>query len=146
MKQLKRAACLLVCAVALLSLSTCASNGSGSTITVTITGASGFNEKDFVVGVFPKGADIGGFPPVGIIAIIHDGSASGVAIDLSTEETFEASDGTQYDLSVYIDEDANLEPDVGEQILIEMPKTITVNGDTVVNTVYPDDYMAKPEE
>ena len=128
-----------------MSLSSCpaSSGGSGPSITVTITGAVGFNGDTFIVGVFPQGADIGGFPPAGIQVIISGGSASGTAIDLSTSETFEASDGAQYDLSIYIDEDGNVEPDVGEQIHIEMPKTITVNGDTVIDTVHPDDYETK---
>ena len=72
------------------------------------------------------------------------GSGGGTAFVLGTSETFSATDGAQYLLSIYIDEDGNVEPDTGEQILNEMPKTITVNGDTVVNTVYPGDYMAKP--
>lgn len=148
MKQLKRAACLLVCAVALLSLSSCPASsggGGGPTITVTITGAVGYNGDEFIVGVFPKGAYIGGDPPAGIIAVISGGSASGIAIDLSTFNTFEATDGAQYDLSVFINEPPfeDPEPDEGEQILKEMPKTITVNGDTVINTVWLDDYEPK---
>jgi len=150
MKQLRTAACLLVCVAALLSLSSCpgtSGGGSGPTITVTITGAEVHNGKNFVVGVFPQGADIGGFPPAGIILIIAGGSASGPAIDLSTSETFEATEGAQYDLSIFIDVNGDLDPDDdGDWVLQEMPKTITVNGDTVVNTVYPDDYSVIMED
>jgi len=146
MKQLKRTACLLICAVALLGLSTCegTSDGGGPTITVTITGAGDREGKPFVVGVFPQGADIGGFPPAGILLNISGGSASGAAYDTTTGETFEATDGAQYDLSIYIDVNANLEPDIGDWSHKEMLKTITVDGDTVINTVYPGEYEMIP--
>lgn len=136
----------MICVAALLSLSTCqptSDGGGGPTITVTITGAVGYDGDEFIVGVFPT-SDVGGTPPAGIRAIISGGSAGGTAIVLGTSDTFEATDGAQYDLSIYIDEDGNVEPDVGEQIHIEMPKTITVDGDTVIDTVHPDDYEPKP--
>ncbi len=147
MKQLRIAACLLVCAVALLSLSSCPASsggGGGPTITVTITGAVGYNGDEFIVGVFAQGADIGGFPPAGILLVISGGSASGSAFDTATGETFEATDGAQYDLSVFIDLDDSGDPTDFDWILSEMPKTITVDGDTVIDTVYPGEYEEIP--
>lgn len=138
---------LVILVSGLLALpSGCKSEGDeDGTISIRLSGAGAHDGLPFYWGVFSEGADIMLDPPIAGTndpLIIAGGAAQGVAVDITDAPvTFEGS--TSYDVGALIDVDSDDIPSSGDYMTDPL-KRVKVDGDMVVDLVYPTDFVLIP--
>ncbi len=129
-------------------LSSCPENGVGptaedGTITVRVTGAGDHNGKAFFCVAGAAGVDLN--DPSNFLGetagdVIASGTVESTINDLATKTTpVIFTGGESYDLGGFIDVDGSDLPTNGDYI-IDVVKTVVVDGNMVVEFVYPDDF------
>lgn len=133
-------------------LSGCPDNGVGATeedgtITVRLTGADAHNGEHFYYAVGAAGDDLS--DPANWLGVaptaptITGGTVECITVDFGTDDPATFTGGESYDASGMID--ADLSGDLTSGDYTFGPETVVVDGDTILNLVYPTDFTLAPE-
>lgn len=117
-------------------------------LTVSVSGADDHNGKSLEIVVVASGDDPDTDPIVADgSAAISGGTASITALDASTGGIWTGTGETAYDVYIIIDvggDSGPSAPNSGDYKTDPIPVTYYQDGDRVMDTVYPDDYLAVP--
>ncbi len=123
-------------------------NQEDGNLTVSVSGADEHNGTSLEIAVFAHEADPTSVPPLTHgSAAISGGTVSINAVALPAGGPWTGNGETAYDVYIIIDVDGDSgpsSPNSGDYKTDPIPVTYYQDGDRVMDTVYPDDYVAEP--